>query len=224
MEVNSVSAGEFSLQGRDGYLHLTLPIGNFPWEHFLGQLHIRLESPVYRECGVILTAGSHAIDAPQLEALGATLRKHHLHLHQVVTDNRSTAIVAATLGLSVDQPSTRPAPDSSVVEPLYLTKIIRSGVIIRHPGSVILRGDLHPGGEIVAGGDILVWGKLRGKAHTTNPGSSIMALELAPTQLKIGATLCLVEANPRPIPEVAYLDQGTVCITPALEHDLHGAF
>ncbi len=209
--------GEFSLQTIDGYLHLVLPVGHFVWENFLGQLNLRLEPGIYQNCGVILTAGNQPIDRGQLDAIILTLGKYQLKLHKVITNNRSTSIVVAESGFSVEQTASF-QPPTALVEPLYLQKIIRSGMVIRHPGSIILRGDVHPGGEVVAGGDILIWGRLKGRAETTNPKGIIMALELDPLQLKIGDRLAVTESSGTLLPEVAYLEKGGIYIVPSTEY------
>lgn len=211
--------GEFTLQTIDGYLHLVLPVGHFVWENFLGQLNLRLEPGAYQDCAVILTTGDQPIDQGQLSAIILTLEKYQLRLYKVVTNNRSTAVLVAESGFSLEQTPAFQAP-TAPVEPLYLQKIIRSGTVIRHPGTVILRGDVHPGAEIVAGGDILIWGKLKGKAETTNPKGIIMALELDPIQLKIGDKLAMTEKNTATLPEIAYAEGGEIYIVPSSEYKL----
>ena len=50
-------------------------------------------------------------------------------------------------------------------------------------------GDVNAGAEIVAGGDVLVWGKLRGVVHAGAMGDDsavVCALWMAPIQLRIG--------------------------------------
>ena len=68
---------------------------------------------------------------------------------------------------------------------------IRSGQTTSYAdGSVIIFGDVNPGGEVVAAGDIIVLGALRGNAHAGAHGrlsSVIIALELVPLQLQIGS-------------------------------------
>lgn len=43
--------------------------------------------------------------------------------------------------------------------------IIRSGMQIDYPGNVIAFGDVNPGGLITAGGNIIIFGTLKGKVH-----------------------------------------------------------
>lgn len=68
---------------------------------------------------------------------------------------------------------------------------IRSGQRIETEHSLVILGDVNSGGEIVAGGDIIVLGTLRGVAHAgafeeSGGGRVIIASDLQPTQLRIG--------------------------------------
>jgi len=80
-------------------------------------------------------------------------------------------------------------PDARI---LYTT--LRSGQKIESEHSVVICGDINSGAEVVAGGDIVVLGTLRGVAHAgaydeTGGGRFIFALNLQPTQLRIGSTI-----------------------------------
>jgi septum site-determining protein MinC len=69
-----------------------------------------------------------------------------------------------------------------------LKKRVRSGQMLRHPGHIVIVGDVNPGAQVIAGGDIIVWGKLQGTAHAGAYGNTdavICALELSPALLKI---------------------------------------
>jgi septum site-determining protein MinC len=73
--------------------------------------------------------------------------------------------------------------DEADARMVYLT--LRSGQRIETEHSVIVFGDVNSGAEIIAGGDIVVLGKLRGVAHagaydTTGGGRVIFALGLQP--------------------------------------------
>ncbi|MEW5820734.1 MAG: septum site-determining protein MinC [Cyanobacteriota bacterium] len=71
---------------------------------------------------------------------------------------------------------------------LYINQTLRSGQVVTHDGNIIIAGDTHPGSEVVAGGDIVVWGTLGGIAHAgagNNYKASIRALKMDPIQLRI---------------------------------------
>ena len=65
---------------------------------------------------------------------------------------------------------------------------VRSGQVINYDGNVVVIGDCHPGSEIIATGDITVWGVLGGIAHAGAKGNKkarIRALNLNAIQLRI---------------------------------------
>ncbi len=71
---------------------------------------------------------------------------------------------------------------------------MRSGQKIESEHSIVIFGDVNSGAEIISGGDIVVLGTLRGVAHAgaydeTGGGRVIFALNLQPTQLRIGAVI-----------------------------------
>jgi septum site-determining protein MinC len=77
---------------------------------------------------------------------------------------------------------------------LLVRRTLRSGQVVRHPGSVVVVGDVNAGAEIVAGGDVVVWGTLRGVVHAGAMGDDsavVCALTLAPTQLRISAQIAV---------------------------------
>ena len=72
---------------------------------------------------------------------------------------------------------------------LFVKSTCRSGEIIRYSGDVVVLGDVNPGAEIVAGGDITVFGALRGIAHAGSGGltkAAIIAYRLESPRLQIG--------------------------------------
>ena len=72
---------------------------------------------------------------------------------------------------------------------LIVKSTCRSGEVIRHPGDVVILGDVNPGAEIIAGGDITVFGSLRGTAHAGSGGltkAAIIAFCLESPRLQIG--------------------------------------
>jgi septum site-determining protein MinC len=73
---------------------------------------------------------------------------------------------------------------------LMLKGRVRSGQKIETTRHVMIFGDVNPGAEIIAGGDIIVLGKLSGKVHAGNPENKdaiVFALAFEPTLVKIAA-------------------------------------
>ena len=72
---------------------------------------------------------------------------------------------------------------------LYVQRTLRSGQSLKSDGNIVIIGDVNPGAEIIAKGDITVWGVLGGIAHAGSDGnnySRIRALKLYAIQLRIG--------------------------------------
>lgn len=71
---------------------------------------------------------------------------------------------------------------------LYIQQTLRSGQTMSCDGNIVLIGDAHPGSEIIAKGDITIWGVLGGIAHAGARGNDfakIRALKISAIQLRI---------------------------------------
>ena len=108
---------------------------------------------------------------------------------------------------------------------LIIKNTCRSGEVVRYQGDVVVFGDVNPGAEIVAGGDIVVLGALRGMAHAGADGNlkaTILALNLESHRLQIGS--CVGErprdakkgrSNGKAVnPQIAFLRRGSIFVAP----------
>ncbi|HHY37579.1 MAG TPA: septum site-determining protein MinC [Clostridia bacterium] len=105
---------------------------------------------------------------------------------------------------------------------LLLKKTLRSGQSVRYNGNVVVFGNVNPGAEVVATGDIIVAGSLKGVAHAGACGDEsaiIAAFSLAPTQLRIAGFLArppeaeVSRRNAAPgCPEMAKVKDGLIVI------------
>jgi len=77
-------------------------------------------------------------------------------------------------------------------EAVIINRTLRSGQRVKHQANVVIVGDVNPGAEVIAGGDIIVFGRLRGVVHAGAGGSKdsqVAALKLNPTQLRIASLI-----------------------------------
>lgn len=114
---------------------------------------------------------------------------------------------------------------------LYLNQTLRSGQTVNYEGNILIIGDAHPGSEIVAGGDITVWGILGGIAHAGSQGnitSKVRALKLNAIQLRIAGLYArrndtlnvpYVQKSDEFTPEVAQVEEGKIVIYKKLRRD-----
>jgi len=105
---------------------------------------------------------------------------------------------------------------------LTVAQTLRSGACVRFAGDVQVFGDVNPGAQIIAGGNIVVMGALKGMAHagTRDERAIILAFDLRPTQLRIGKVIGVVPgADPDKAgrafhPEVATIVDGHIAVEP----------
>lgn len=103
---------------------------------------------------------------------------------------------------------------------LTIRSTIRSGASVRFAGDVQVFGDVNPGAQVIAGGNILVFGALKGMAHagTRADRAVIVAFDLRPTQLRIGKVIGVVPgADPDKAsrglnPEIASVLDGSIIV------------
>ncbi|MBR2525944.1 septum site-determining protein MinC [bacterium] len=87
---------------------------------------------------------------------------------------------------------------------LYVNQTLRSGQTVSSEGNIVIIGDANPGSEIIARGDVTVWGVLGGIAHAGSKGNvnaCIRALKMNAIQLRI-ANLYARRVNTENIPFV----------------------
>ncbi len=225
-KLNLLLPSETEILNEDGSTHLS-----WTWNDLLEQLQQKISAQadtLGSESLIYLQADDRLLDARQIQELAEVLQTQGLILHSVSTFRRQTAIAAVTTGLSVEQVTKSSSLLNSQKstdqqdDPLYVKMTVRSGVEIRHNGSIIIYGDVNAGGEIIATGDILVWGKLKGIAHAGAKGNSqalIMALHLEATQIRIADFVARVDTPTTNFsPEIAHVSRKgmpSICITPA---------
>ncbi|MBV8757848.1 MAG: hypothetical protein JO257_11245 [Deltaproteobacteria bacterium] len=139
-------------------------------------------------------------------------------LTEMLAMGESDAEVAAAVAEFADEPTQNKAPLSlaampEIPAPTEGTRLVigpvRSGVILEHEGHLFIFGDVNPGAEVRATGNIIVLGRLRGTAHAAigQDVGFILALRLEPQQLRIGRRVTRAgdDAAPPTDAEIAYL-------------------
>ena len=113
---------------------------------------------------------------------------------------------------------------------LYLKRTIRSGQSITSDGNLTIIGDVNPGAEIIAKGDITVWGVLAGIAHAGSEGNHqarIRALKMNAIQLRIadifarrpdGTNEPYIQKTNEFVPEEARIYKKNIIINKLLEN------
>ena len=185
---------------------------------------------------IALNVDSRVLRIDQLAELQAIFEDNHTTLWTVLTTAEETRQAARDLGLATrlsgshtdlngealddTAVSPTPTPDKSAGQnALFLRETLRSGRSILHEGPVVIFGDVNPGAEILAAGDVVVWGRLRGMVHAGAFGDRdavICALILAPTQLRIADQIAIAPDDRQRTmqPEQAFIRDGRIVAEP----------
>ena len=204
---------------------IEIRLGEGPFDQVVTEMETRLSSKASFFLGgrVALRVGDRALSVSQLESIGARMERIGVTLWAVESEHPTTHLAAEELGLETQLRPVilsplpgRQAPREDM--PGVVTRrTLRSGQAYRKTGHVTLIGDVNPGAEVVAGGDIVIWGKLRGFAHAGAMGDDqaiICALQLAPSQIRIGSHIARSPERGRmpPVPEIASVQDGEIVV------------
>lgn len=98
---------------------------------------------------------------------------------------------------------------------------LRSGQVLEAESSIIILGDVNPGGRIIAKGNVIILGSLRGNVFAGANGNEdafVVALEMHPMQIKIGDVIAR-SSDSAPAkkgkgiqPKIAYVDDSNIYI------------
>jgi septum site-determining protein MinC len=189
---------------------------------------IRARGEFFRGARVALEVGELALDREEIRKLKTRLAEHDVQLWALLGTSPETLRSARRMELETELQKEQAPGEGTPAEELppitsdekgssgvLVKHTIRSGRIVRHVGHVVVIGDVNPGAQIIAGGDILVWGRLRGTVHAGATGDEealVCALDMRPTQLRIANHVAIApnERQPRPHPEVAFIREGQI--------------
>lgn len=211
---------------RDGLL---VTLGEAAWDVALGALMNQIEerASFFKGARVALDVGALNLHVAELNDLRDKLSERGVALWAVVSTSATTESTAQMLGLATRLSKPKPDAGRPIVEAppkldetsaMWVHKTLRSGTRIEYPGHVVVLGDVNPGAEIVAGGSVLVWGRLRGVVHAGAQGNVqavVCALDLSPTQLRIAGEIAITPARRgKPTPEIVKIMDGRLQAEP----------
>ena len=202
---------------RDGLL---VSLDDAPWDEqhatFLAQ--VDAQPDFFRGARLALDVASQVLHVNELVNLRDELSERGISLWAVISESPTTENTAQLLGLAtrISRPRPEESRQFSVRDlgdetALFLDRTLRSGTRIEFAGHVVVLGDVNPGAEIVAEGNVIIWGRLRGMVHAGSKGNTkalICALDLSPTQLRIADEVsAALKPQEHPKPEIARINE-----------------
>ena len=103
----------------------------------------------------------------------------------------------------------------------FLRKAVRSGQCVSYQGNIVIIGDINHGGEVIADGNIIVFGCIKGRVfagHNGNEKAIITSFSLEPEVLSIAGIMTISpdDFEKPSYPEVAKLKDGSIIVEPYL--------
>lgn len=172
---------------------------------------------------VALDVGSNELRVAELSKLRDQLSDRGIALWAVLSESPITETTAQNLGLATRITKPRPVQSREELDlpedgAKWVEGPLRSGNRVAFDGNIVVFGDVNPGAELVAGGSVIVWGRLRGVVHAGAQGDEdaiVCALELAPTQLRIAGQIAVSpKRTGKSTPEVARIKDGILLAEP----------
>ena len=195
---------------RDGLL---VSLDDAPWEEQRLALLAQVDGQptFFQGARLALDVASQVLHVNELVALRDELSERGISLWAVISESPTTEKTAQLLGLATRISKPRPeegrkfaVEDLGEETALFLHRTLRSGTRIEFAGHVVILGDVNPGAEILAAGNVMVWGRLRGMVHAGVKGNRkavVCALDLSPMQLRIADEVSAAlrpQEHPRP--------------------------
>jgi septum site-determining protein MinC len=178
---------------RDGLL---VSLHDAAWEDQRSALLMQMDQQpsFFQGARLALDVGSQVLHVNEMVELRDRLSERNVVLWAVISESPITEQTAQLLGLATRISKPRPeetrftSKDLDDETALFINKTIRSGTRIEFPGHVVVLGDVNPGAEIIAEGNIIIWGRLRGAVHAGSKGdksAKVCALDFGPMQLRV---------------------------------------
>ncbi len=179
---------------RDGLL---VSLAEAGWEEQRSALLAQIDGQqqFFHGARLALEVGGQILKVNELVELRDRLSERNVSLWAVISDSPTTEKTAQLLGLATRISKPRPeethipdAPELGDGTALFVNRTLRSGARVDFTGHVILLGDVNPGAEVIAEGNIVIWGRLRGSVHAGakgNQSSVVCALDFSPIRLQI---------------------------------------
>jgi septum site-determining protein MinC len=172
------------------------------WQLITTELASRIDekSAFFAGAKITVDTGTRPVPKYELSSLKALLERRGLSLMMVQSESKTTIQSAEALDLRTNY-TAAPAvseldddtfasinPEEAGSPGVLINRTLRSGRVVHSRGHVVVLGDVNAGAKVVAVGDVIIWGKLRGVVHAGAEGNEnavVCALDMTPSQLRI---------------------------------------
>jgi septum site-determining protein MinC len=207
---------------RDGLL---VSLADAPWGEQSAALlaQIDRQQAFFNGARLALEIGNQILKVNEMVELRDRLSERNVSLWAIISESPVTEKTAQLLGLATRVSKPRPEESHNFdtrnineETALFVNKTLRSGARIEFSGHVVVLGDVNPGAEIIAEGNVIVWGRLRGAVQAGAKGDKsavVCALDLLPIRLQVadeGMNSSTRKETGKP--EMAFISDGKIIV------------
>ncbi|MGL4800569.1 MAG: septum site-determining protein MinC [Cellulosilyticaceae bacterium] len=192
-----------------------------PFEEVLKDFEIKLENSkkFFEGVRVNMRFKGRALSKEQQEELMALLKKQNIINVSFVHafEQNDTAKKADAMEWVMEELL---KPNVSLTHFHY--GMVRSGQHLSYKGSVVVLGDVNPGGEVTADGNVIIVGTLNGKVHAGKDQAVktpfVLAINMHPLQISIGDVVAqspegeIVSRKKNQLPQIAYVSNNHIYV------------
>ncbi len=186
-----------------------------PFDEIKEQLAVKFDETAgfFKEANMALSFEGRELSDKETQEVLEIIRKHSkINIICLVDNNRFHEKV-------FEDAITERINELSAQTGQFYKGTLRSGQVFESESSVIILGDVNPGAKVIAKGNVVVLGALKGNIFAGAAGNEncfVAALDMNPMQIRIGDVLARCSDNAKrdkhAVPKVAFVENGSIFI------------
>lgn len=188
---------------------------DLPFDEIKKQLAVKFDETAgfFKEANMALSFEGRELSSEETEEVMDIIQKHSkINIICLVDNNRFHEKV-------FEDAITERINELSAQTGQFYKGTLRSGQVFESESSVIILGDVNPGAKVIAKGNVVVLGALKGNIFAGSAGNEncfVAALDMNPMQIRIGDVLARCADNAKPdkhiVPKMAFVENGSIFI------------
>lgn len=186
-----------------------------PFEEIKSQLAVKFEETAdfFKAANLALSFEGRELTAREIDEVVEIIEKHSkIHIICLVDNDKfHEKVFEDAIQDKINELSAQTGQ--------FYKGTLRSGQVFESESSVIILGDVNPGAKVIAKGNVVVLGALKGNIFAGANGNEncfVAALDMNPMQIRIGDVLARCADNAKPeknvFPKIAFVENGSIFI------------
>lgn len=204
-----------TIKGKNNGIYIYVKEGSFQEIKRQLDLNFKKAGSFFKGANVVSIKGKKLLPEEKEELKSLIINKYELNVDDINADIEDDDEGEAELDYISQQQFFKGIEEGYTK---FVRATVRSGQSIEYEGNIVIIGDVNPGGIVIAKGNIVILGALRGIAHAGCDGNReaiVVAFNLQPTQLRIADIIARKpdeEVEASKWPEIARVEENAVLI------------